>query len=217
MRFERIGPLGILNWFHDDWLVSRLAMRLFFLATIIVLAVTPIVYGSVDPNQISLWSKLGWGILGVMGPVAIFFLLFGMWRYWLRVDDSGRWAKRFCFLVLLVGIWWWYALCLYCWIIYLPRTLRTNRGGIQPTTTSPEPPPQHTNITFTPGIFGKVLITGWIVVFGSMFLLLPLFLGRGKAPAWLPAPWIFLAISLALTFTSLAYGMTWLYRQGTRR
>ncbi|MFZ3262677.1 MAG: hypothetical protein WA172_01630 [Terriglobales bacterium] len=80
MRFERIGPLGFLNWFHDDWLVTRLAMRLFFLATIIVLAVTPLVYGWVNPNPVSFLSNLGWGILGITGPIAIFFLLLGFGR-----------------------------------------------------------------------------------------------------------------------------------------
>jgi hypothetical protein len=121
MRFKKIGPLGFLNWFHDDWLVTRLAMRLFFLSTIIVLAVRLTLFGSVNPNQISFWSNLGWGLFGVVAPIAIFFLLFGMWRFWLRVDDSGRWAKRFWFFALLLGIWWWYALCLYCWIVYLPK------------------------------------------------------------------------------------------------
>lgn len=216
MRFEKIGPLGMLNWFRDDWLVTRLAMRLFFLATIVVLAVAPLVYGWVNPNAISFWSNLGWGILGVAGPIAIFFLLLGMWRYWLRLDDSGRWAKRFWFLALLVGIWWWYALCLYCWMVYLPKAMRRNRAGIRTTPASPESSPNPKNITFSPGIFGRILIGGWIAFLGGTFLIF-FILKPGKAPVWLPAPWVFLTISLALILTSFAYGVTWLYRLGARR
>jgi hypothetical protein len=216
VRCERIGPLGLLAWFRDDWLVTRLAIRLFFLATLIVLALTPIVYGWVRPNPTSFWSNLGWGILGVVGPIALFFLLFGMWRYWLRVDDSRRWAKRFWFLMLLVGIWWWYALCLYCWIVYLPKVIRVSRTGIQTTPASALSPSQQTNIAFRPGIFGKILISCWVLFFGGLLAAL-LLLKPGKASVWFPNVETLRIFSIVLVLTSIAYGIRWLYALGMKR
>jgi hypothetical protein len=67
----------------------------------------------------SFWSRLPWGILGVLGPVAIFFLWFGMWRYWVRIDRTAGWERRKWFIVLLVGFWW--GSCLYCMLVYLPQ------------------------------------------------------------------------------------------------
>ena len=219
MRFEKIGPLGFLNWFHDDWLVTRLAMTLFVLATMIVLILIPMVFGWVNPNALAFWPNLVLGIFGVVAPIAIFFLMFGMWRFWLRVDDSGRWVKRLSFLALLVGIWWWYALCLYCWMVYLPKAIRKNRVRIQTTTPSSESQAKPAKITFTPGPFGKILIGIWAVFWAGVFVLIlsvP-FLKPGKTLSWFPAPWVFMIIMFTLILTSLAYGVTWLYRQGTRR
>ncbi len=124
--YERIGPLGLWNLYKDDWLVTRQASRLFVLSTVIVLAMTPIFEGWLDPKKMTFWTRLPWGILGIIGPIALFFLWIGMWRYWVRVDSSSAWAKRFWFLVLLIGFWW--GSCLYCFSAYLPQVLRRHRA-----------------------------------------------------------------------------------------
>jgi hypothetical protein len=91
----------IWTWFKDDWLITRQAAKLFAVSTFLVLALTPVFLGKVDTARMSLWSRLPWGILGILGPIALFFLWFGMWRYWVRIDRSVAWAKRLWFVVLL--------------------------------------------------------------------------------------------------------------------
>ena len=115
----------IWTWFKDEWLITRQAAKLFFLSTLLVLALIPVSLGKIHTNTMSFWVRLPWGILGILGPIALFFLWFGMWRYWVRIDRSGRWAKRAWFVVLLVGFWW--GSCLYCLFVYLPRVLRRAR------------------------------------------------------------------------------------------
>lgn len=122
MRVDRIGPLGLLNSFRDDWLVSRQASRLFFVSAVLVLLLTPVSLGWVDIPKMTFFQRLPWGILGVAGPVGMMFLWLGMWRYWFRLDDSGAWNKRFWFIVLLFGFWW--GSCLYFFFAYLPRVTR---------------------------------------------------------------------------------------------
>src|ERR1700749_946633 len=39
----------------------------------------------------------------ILGCLGLIFLWLGMWWYWVRLDDSGRWSKRFWFIVLLAG------------------------------------------------------------------------------------------------------------------
>jgi hypothetical protein len=109
--------------FRDDWLTTAQAARLFLLAALLVLALTAVLLGSINTTRMSLWARLPVGVLGVLGPIALFFLWFGMWRYWVRIDNSRRWAKRMWFLVLLVGFWW--GSCLYCFFVYLPQTYKS--------------------------------------------------------------------------------------------
>jgi len=115
----------VWNWFEDDWLATRRAAWLFLVSTFLVLALTPVLLGKFDTKAMSFWARLAWGILGVLGPIALFFLWFGMWRYWARIDNASRWAKRMWFLVLLVGFWW--GSCVYCYFVYLPQVFRRAR------------------------------------------------------------------------------------------
>lgn len=126
MALENIGPSGLWNRFKDDWLITRQAARLFFVSTILVLALTPVFLGRVVTTNMPLWMRVPWGILGIVGPLALFFLWIGMWRYWVRVDDSKAYAKRLWFLILLLGFW--YGSCLYCYFVYLPQVMRRSRS-----------------------------------------------------------------------------------------
>jgi hypothetical protein len=126
MTFENIGPSRLWNRFKDDWLATRQAARLFFASTILVLAMTPVFLGRVVTTNMPLWMRIPWGIFGMVGPIALFFLWIGMWRYWVRVDDSKAYAKRLWFLILLLGFW--YGSCLYCYFVYLPQVIRSNRS-----------------------------------------------------------------------------------------
>jgi hypothetical protein len=75
-------------------------------------------------------QRLPWGILGVVGPIGLFFLWLGMWRYWVRLDSSRVWVKRIWFPVLLFGFWW--GSVLYFFSIYLPQTLRRRADALKP-------------------------------------------------------------------------------------
>jgi hypothetical protein len=116
----------IWTWYKDSWLVTRGAANLFLIATVAVIALTVLLlFGKTDTNAMSLAARLPVALLGVVGPLALFFLWFGMWRYWVRLDRSSAWTKRFWFLVLLVGFWW--GSCLYCCFVYTPQVLRRTR------------------------------------------------------------------------------------------
>src|ERR1700730_3299416 len=106
MRFDQIGPFVFLDKFRDDWIVSRQAAPLFLVALLFVLAVTPFLFGLVDLTNPNIGMKLGYGIVGVVGPVALFFLWFGMWRFWMRLDRSRARSKRVWFAILLIGFWY---------------------------------------------------------------------------------------------------------------
>jgi len=110
----------------DEWLVSSLAAKLFFVSTLLVLALTTVFQGLVDPAKMPLWMRIYWIILGVLGPLGLSFLCVGMWTYWVRLDNSRAYAKRIWFVVLLVGAW--YGECAYYYFVYLPQVIRKRRA-----------------------------------------------------------------------------------------
>jgi hypothetical protein len=127
MALENIGPSGLWNRFKDDWLITRQASSLFLASTILALALTPAFLGTGVTANVPLWMRIPWGILGIVGPLAVCFLWLGMWRYWVRIDDSAAYAKRLWFVILLLGFW--YGSCLYCYFVYLPQVMRTRRNA----------------------------------------------------------------------------------------
>lgn len=119
---QRIGIFWIPDsLLKESWLISRRTSALFFLSAILVLGLTPVFMGQVDTTNMSFWHRVPWGLLGVLGPVGLFFLWFGMWRYWIRLDRSTPWLKRTWFLVLLLGFWW--GSVLYYFAVYVPQVL----------------------------------------------------------------------------------------------
>lgn len=109
------GPVGLARAFKDEWLTTRQAVRLFSLSCALVLAVTPFFFG-VDVSRMPLFERLPLTPLGMFGALAIVFLWLGMWRYWVRIDDSKAYARRFWFIILLIGFWW--GSCLYFFFSY---------------------------------------------------------------------------------------------------
>ena len=126
MRFQRVGIFWLPDsWLRDDWLVSRLSMRLFLLSALLVMGVTPIFLG-VDTTKMTFWQRLPWGILGIIGPFGLIFLWLGMWRYWVRIDESSAWLKRIWFVVLLIGFWW--GALFYYFLAYLPQEIQRRKS-----------------------------------------------------------------------------------------
>ena len=118
---------GLGDLFKDEWIVTRRAARLFFVASVCVLCLTPVFLGRVHTARMLFWERFPWGILGVAGPVAFFFLWIAMWRYWSRIDGSKGWIKRASFVVLLFGIW--FGAVLYCGFVYFPQVRRNWRAA----------------------------------------------------------------------------------------
>jgi hypothetical protein len=84
----------IRTWYKDEWLVTRGAAKLVLLATVAVIALTAVLFfGKTDTNAMSLAARLPVAVLGVVGPIALFFLWFGMWRYWVRLDRCSKDAR----------------------------------------------------------------------------------------------------------------------------
>jgi hypothetical protein len=125
MRLQRVGIWWLpSSWLRDDWLISRRTTILFFVSAVLVIALTPVFRG-MDTTNLTFWQRLPWGILGIVGPIGLFFLWLGMWRYWVRLDRSSTWMKRIWFLVMLIGFWW--GSVLYYFFAYLPQVMDKTR------------------------------------------------------------------------------------------
>jgi hypothetical protein len=81
--------------------------------------------GWIDLTKSSLSVRTSVTIFYMLATCALLFLWFGMWAYWVRLDDSKTYSKRLWFLVLLLGFW--YGSCLYCYFVYFPQVIRRNR------------------------------------------------------------------------------------------
>jgi hypothetical protein len=109
------------NMFGDEWLTTRRAAKLLFLATLLLPTATVQSFGWANPSDMRMWEKVVWCILAVADVLAILFLWLGMCRYWVRLDDSRAFAKRIWFPVVFFGLWWGAGLYHYC--VYLPQVL----------------------------------------------------------------------------------------------
>jgi hypothetical protein len=124
----KIGPLAVFTNFTDEWLISRQARTLFLISTVLTLVLTALFLSQIDIAKMTLAQRLPVSILGMVGIIALVFIWAGMWRYWYRLDDSGGWSKRICFLLLLLGLWW--GSCIYFLFVYLPRVSRYKRAHV---------------------------------------------------------------------------------------
>ena len=124
MLLDIIVPFRFWRRDKHDWVGSHRAAELFLLATIFTLAMTPVFLGVVNGGTL-LWQRIVWGILGILGGLSILFLWSGMWRYWVRLDDSRPAMKRLWFFILLVGFW--YGSCLYYLFVYRSQVMGRER------------------------------------------------------------------------------------------
>jgi hypothetical protein len=125
MRLEPFGPWHLANRFDVEWLLTSQAAKCFFISSLVVIAFTPLFLGHGITLHPPAWLNLLTIVLVTVGPFAIFFVWFGMWRFWSRLDTSSDRKKRFWFIILLIGFWW--GSCIYCWCVYLPRVARDAR------------------------------------------------------------------------------------------
>jgi hypothetical protein len=115
--------------FRDDRLASRGYATLFGISSILTICVELLLRSRIDPAKMSFWIRLPIVFVGVFGTLGMMFLWLGMWWYWVRLDDSGRWWKRFWFAVLLIGFW--NGSVPYFIFVYLPQTVRKREASAQ--------------------------------------------------------------------------------------
>ena len=125
LQVDKSGPWGLASGFKDDWLVTKQAAKVFFACTIVSIALTPIFFGWANVNKLSAVSQGFWAVVGVVGTVGLLFLWLGMWRYWIRIDESRPILKRFWFVVMLLGAC--FGSCLYFYLVYLPQIIRKQK------------------------------------------------------------------------------------------
>jgi prepilin signal peptidase PulO-like enzyme (type II secretory pathway) len=118
-----------LFWVKDEWLVSRWGQRAFVWSSVLTLALTATLVSlnvmDTNTNELPFGLRLPLGLLGMAGALACVSIWLGMWRYWIRFDNSPLWAKRIWFLVLIAGVMW--GGCLYFYFVYMPQMRK--RGG----------------------------------------------------------------------------------------
>lgn len=129
MTLQRAGFLWLpSSWLRDDWLLSRVTAKVFLSAAVCIVALIPVFEGWVSSRNFPGWFQLPWTIIGMVISAGIVFLMLGMWRYWIRIDDSPRAWKRLWFFVLLFGFA--YGSTVYCFFVYMPQLNRQRARGV---------------------------------------------------------------------------------------
>lgn len=121
MRLPDAEPQLPISRSEPDWLISRVMNRVFFLCSLLVIAVTPLLRGSVAVAQMSFSQRLLLTILVGLGPPGLFCIWIGMWVYWVYSASSAG-AKRAWFFVLLIGFW--YGSVIYYFFSYRAEVIR---------------------------------------------------------------------------------------------
>jgi hypothetical protein len=188
--------------FSDEWLNTARAAVLFFICSILTLALIPAFLGKLPSNGRSFWFEVFWGGLGVVGAPAVLFLWVGMWRYWAHVDTSPKWARRIWFVILLTGFW--YGSVLYCGAVYLPRR-RQNKDVA--TTYLRVGALNSTGLTLSK----KCLVIAWTL---WILVCLSAFVAPRSVDRFLLR--VLPAASILLVLLTLGHAVVWLYQEGMR-
>jgi hypothetical protein len=197
---------GSVIWkrISDEWLVSKAASGLFAVSSFVIAGVTWLLFGYNLPQNPPLTVEVLCGILGVSGPIAMFFLWGGMWRYWMRGEPSNRFLRRLWFVALVLGIW--YGAILYYLLVYLPGA--GTRAIERPSHRGNSAPDGPDRIR----IFGRILLYAWVLLFVAVGLIFALPMSAAHVLHSF-APY-FQVIPLLLLIATCAYGLIRMYRAG---
>jgi len=120
MRLQRAGPFWLpAIWLRHDYLISRFVAQFFLFSAVWGIISFPFFIGYLDPARMPSWIGIPVKVLVLAGVAPVLLLWLGTWRYWVRLDDSGLWAKRIWFVVLLFGFWC--GAVIYYFSVYFPR------------------------------------------------------------------------------------------------
>jgi hypothetical protein len=122
----------VWKWLGNEWFVTEKASVLFAISSLLTLLLTVVLYiGVPSPSTLSTVSNILYGVVGFVCPLAMFFLWGGMLRYWTTGEPSNRAARRFWFIVLILGMF--YGATLYYAFVYMPTVRRRNRTHLEDT------------------------------------------------------------------------------------
>jgi len=150
------------------------------------------------------------GIEAVLGPLSVFFLWIGMWRYWIRIDNSSRREKIISFILLFVGMF--YGAVIYYFFVYRSQVVSGSwaKPGDISLEGRKEISNQNVQKVFFVGIFSLFILA---MAFG---LLLPILFKRVLLPN---SEYIYeIPFDLALSasvFLFLTFLVVMLFRLGT--
>jgi hypothetical protein len=108
----------IWSWLSDDWLLSKKAHASFALSAALIVGMTVAICFDLPDQNRSLLEDILWGALGVAAAVSAFYLWGGMWRHWIRQEQSRGISSRTWRIVLTVGVF--YGAVLYYVLEYIP-------------------------------------------------------------------------------------------------
>jgi hypothetical protein len=150
-----------INLFNDEWLVSKQAVKLFLISMIFVVGMTAIFFGQFDGAKLPTWEQIPLGVEGALGSLSAFFLWFGMWKYWMRLDSSDRFLKGTSFLLLLFGIW--FGAVPYYFFVYRPQVAGRSWAG---------PASDEQEVRYQSPRWGlrKIFKVGMFLLFGLMLI-----------------------------------------------
>lgn len=188
----------IFRRLSDEWWAGRTAFWLFGLASLIILATSPIVFDWTSAADTSTLAGVLLGLLGCACVLSVFFLWAGMWHYWARFDSSSQAARRLWFVVLLGGLW--YGAILYFLFVCLRgrKNTRSRAAGGQS----------------EPGLFGYSLLAGWCALFVAVALSFAF--PQGMSRLLHPLAGTLVVVPAALLIASAVYGLMRLCRRGTK-
>jgi hypothetical protein len=194
--------------YRDERLASKLYAWFFGISIPLLSWLWAFPNAIVGHSHDPLWIRLPLAGLLVSAIVGMFFVWVGMWWYWARLDASGKWAKRFWFVVLLFGFWFGAAAYYVC--VYLPQVVRGDAARAVQTSSEFE---ESTSAKRSRRVLLWVL-AGWycaIVTFVAGMTLVPSVVAR------IPHFECIRGVVPVALIVTVAYALWVLYARGVRR
>jgi hypothetical protein len=194
--------------YRDERLASKLYAWLFGTSLALALWLFAFPTAVVEHIHDPLWIRLPLAALLVAAILGLFFVWVGMWWYCARLDASGKWAKRFWFVVLLCGFCFGAAAYYVC--VYLPQIVRGDSVRVAETSSGFE---ESTSAKRSRRGLMWVLAVWWcaIVAFVAAMTLAPGVVARSPHFDYIRG-----VVPVALIAT-VAYALWVLYARGARK
>jgi hypothetical protein len=200
-------PFRMSRWiFAEQRLVSRRYVVLFAVGQLCAFVTLWGMRAGIVIEREVWWKRYPLALAAVIGICGILLTCIGMWWFWARYDDSGKWAKRIWFAVLLVGFWGGTVLYYFC--VYAPQVL-SGRARRELAARDESALAADRNAALKPL---RIFLAWW--AFTMILWLVTTLWPRG--PAWVPyLKWLRVVVPLALV-VAVVYSIWSLYSWGVR-